>query len=291
MAENDLSIESLRDRLTDTLAEWGAQFSVVLSELDQKRGLVEKLHDKAAQHDERVGELQRQLKAQSELMGNLQDDIAEANRLRKEVQERDVETDRLGAELASKQELVRALRRDAEGAQKLKEELRLRDQRIRELEAANRNAQQEALRLTRELDDVAESAQQRADSVSEVAALHAELDARKTLIKSMRSDLKRLSYMEEEVEEKRQVIAKLEDSVDRHSKTIEDLHATIDRLRTQDSRTPVTRRLLETGETLPPLSGTDVQRALEDPEVEHTIAIDMRESLIEARRTVNKTDR
>jgi len=291
MAENDLSIESLRDRLTDTLAEWGAQFSVVLTELDHKQSLVEKLRGKAAQHDERVEELERQLEAQSELMGGLQDDIAASNRLRKEIQERDVEMDRLTSELQSKQELISALRSDAETSQHLRDELRTKEQRISELESANRGAREDAQRLAREVEDLTERAQSEIDSASEVEALRAELDARKSLIQSMRSDLKRLGNMEAELDEKRQVIGKLEDSVDRHAQTIQDMHATIDRLREQSARKPVTRKLLATGETLPPLSSADLQRALEDSEVEHTIAIDMRESLIEARRSVNQSNR
>jgi chromosome segregation ATPase len=291
MADNELSIESLRDRLTDTLAEWGAQFSVVLTELDQKRAAVEKLRAKAAEHDERVEQLERQLKAQSELMGDLQDDIADANRLRKQVQEQDLEMDRLSAELESKQELVAALRRDAEGVQNLRDQLGAKDRRISELQSANRVAQEDAERLARDVEDLTERAQTEVDSASEVDALRAELDARKTLIQSMRSDLKRLGTMDAKLEEKRQVIGKLEDSVDRHTKTIQDLHATINRLREHNARKPAMRKLLSSGETLPPLSSTDVQRALEDPDVEHTIAIDMRESLIEARRSVNKADR
>ena len=147
----------------------------------------------------------------------------------------------------------------------------------------------ESARLAQDLEDLTESAQDADTSASELEALHAELDARKTLIKSLRSDLDRLSSLEDKLEEKRGVIAKLEESVDRHAMTIEDLHATIDRLKSKGGRRSGKRSREPVDVTLPPLSSTDVQRALEEPEVDHTIAIDMRESLIEARRSATKT--
>ena len=201
MADTDISIDSLRDRLTDSLAEWGAQFSLVLAELEQMRALVEELRNKQGQDDDRVADLQRQLRVQSELMADLHNDVEEGAALRNKLHEKDVEIERLSSELASKQELIRVLRRDAEQSDQLKGELQLRDQRIQALKSENQAAKDSAERLAQDLEQLTESAREANTSAAERQALHVELDARKSLIQSLRSDLDRTSDLEEKLAE------------------------------------------------------------------------------------------
>ncbi len=288
MADKDVPIDTLRDRLTDSLAEWGAQISELLAELEQMRAQVHELRAEQIQDDDRVSDPRRPLRAQSALMADLQTDVQEGAALGNKVHEKDEEIARLSAELASKQELIRVLRRDAEQCDQLKAELQLRDQRIRALKSDNQTAKDRAERLARDLKQLTESAEQADSSVSELEALHAELDACKTLNWSLPSDLDRTGDPEHKLAEKQRVISTLEASVDRHAQTIADLHATIEQLEAQAGGRGDEQRSAALDGTLPPLSGTDVQRVLEMTDMEQTVVIDMSESLIEGQPRVKK---
>jgi hypothetical protein len=64
MTEPTATIQSLRDRLTGLLADWGAEFSVVLKELEDKRA---KLAELEGRQDE-VRTLQQRVEGQNNLI-------------------------------------------------------------------------------------------------------------------------------------------------------------------------------------------------------------------------------
>lgn len=283
MAEVHTPIDELRDRLSGLLADWGAEFSVVLRELETKRARLEELEGREDDSSRRLDSLRQRVKGQEELIETLKSDAEEASRLRRELRNSEMELERVTSELESKRDLIKALRRDAEGADRMKSELAKKDQEIARLVAARDKAESEAEEFRAEL----EAARQRAreeDSSAELDALRSELEARKTLIESLRADAERVASLEASLDEKRAVIAKLEASINRHADTIAEL------------RRPG-RKAARDGESttasveVPTFTDTDL-RALEALEAngeqagpERTIAIDMRQSLLEARRT------
>jgi hypothetical protein len=196
----------------------------------------------------------------------------------------------LSSELASKQELIRVLRRDAEQSDQLKAELQLRDQRIKALESERLVAQGQAERRARDLERLTESAQQATGSTAEIEALHAELDAHKTLIQSLLLDLDRTADGEDTLAETQPVISTREASVGRHAETIEDPHATIQRREAPAGGAGDEPHSTAPDTTWPPLSATDVQRALEAPDTEQTLVLDTRESLLQGQRRVKKAE-
>jgi septal ring factor EnvC (AmiA/AmiB activator) len=133
-----------------------------------------------------------------------------------------------------------------------------------------------------------------ADHSAELQALRAELEARKAVIKSLRSDAERYDALEARLEEKRRVNAKLEESLTYHATTIADLKRSAENWR----RKYQDLRLEASGEyrVEPTFTATDI-RAIENLQKkggaipEHTIAIDMRESLAEARRTIGQNNK
>ena len=55
MADRPASIQDLRDRLTGLLADWGAELSLVLQELDEKRARVAELEGRATGPQQQSG--------------------------------------------------------------------------------------------------------------------------------------------------------------------------------------------------------------------------------------------
>lgn len=288
MAELQTPIAELRERLTALLADWGAELSMVLRELELKRNRLAEIESSASAQDEQVAELTKRLDAQTELVETLRADAEEAGRLRQEVRERDLEVERLGSELASKQELIRALRREAETVDRLKGELKLRDKEISELRAERSGFEQRLVSLDGELEALREGQAEREDA-SELEAVRAELEARKSLIKGLRADAQRGDALEAQLEEKREIIGQLETSINQHASTIAELKRLADmwKKKYQVLRGTETEA---TSAQLPGFTETDV-RALERMQAkdggapDRTIAIDMRRSLLEARRT------
>jgi chromosome segregation ATPase len=295
MADVETPIETLRDRLTGLLADWGAEFSMVLRELETKRARVKELDSSAAGRDDELDVLRRQVDGQEDLISTLKSDAEDASKLRREVHGKDLELDRLTSELDSKQELIQALRRDAERMDRLKGDGRAKDQEIARLNAEQARAERRANDLQQELDALKDSSEESNQDAVELEAVRAELDARKTLIESLRADADRLGALEARLEEKREVIAKLETSMNRHANTIAELKRSVAAWKTKytNLRSKGTAAAA-TSTQLPRLTDTDI-RSLEalDGQAggapERTIAIDMRESLLEARRTAHGT--
>ena len=278
--DKDISIEGLREQLTDSLADWGSQLSLLLNELENQRARVVELEASANAHDERVESQASQLKAQAELITALQDEVSETGDLRQQMHDAELETERVAAELDTKRDLIAALRRESAGSDEMKKSLRAKDEEIGRLRESQRQADQHISALQGEL---AEWQDQAGDDGSEVEALQADLDARKSLVDSLRSDIERLAPLEGKIKEKQSVISKLEASVNRQAATIAELHQTIATWRRRYSSLKGGHDGSQaTAPRLPKLTETDV-RALENMPADQTMAIDMSESLEEAR--------
>ena len=292
MVDRQTPIEIVRDRLTGLLADWGAELSMVLKELEEKRSRLEELESTTANSAGQLETLQKRIEGQDALIEALKADAEEASKLRKEVRARDLEFERVSSELDSKKELIRALRRDAEGADRLKADAKLKDREIERLSSALSQAERRAEQMTAELGALRDSSLDRENEESaELEAVRAELDARKTLIKSLRADQERVSALEASLEEKRDVIEQLEASINRHANTIAELKRNADGWKRKYQSLKGGGSSETT--TVPALSDTDV-RAIENLEKsvetksDSTIAIDMRRSLLEARRTASQ---
>jgi len=223
MAErNTTTIEEVRERLTGLLADWGAELSLLLKELEDKRALAAEIED--AGRDEELQALEKRIESQQNLIDTLRIDSEETSKLRKEIRKKDMELERINAELDSKKELIRALRRDAEAGDRLKADARSRDRELEQLRADLRRADAKAEQGMKELAAMRDAAEgQGREEQSELESLRSELEARKMLIKSLRADQERVATLESSLEEKREIIDELEVSMNRHSGTIAEL--------------------------------------------------------------------
>lgn len=289
MARQDTTTDALRERLTALLADWGAEMSMLLRELDDARKQLADQDSKTANHGRELKTLEERNRGQAELIETLKSEASSASDLRSEVRAKDLEIERLASEIESKQELVRALRRDAESVDRLKAEAKLKDKEIAGLHKDKRQSEKRIAELGAQIEllkDAAASAD--THEKSELEAVRAELDARKTLIKSLRADADRVAALETRLEEKRDIVAKLEASINKHVDTIAELKRSSEvwRKKYQELRS---RDPAATSMEIPALSQTDVA-ALEQLEKtdavapDSTIAIDMRRPLSEARR-------
>ena len=110
------------------------------------------------------------------------------------------------------------------------------------------------------------------------------------MIKSLRADQERVTALQASLEEKRDIIEQLEASINRHSNTIAELRRSADTWKRKYQALKGDSPTATTSVNLPSLSDTDV-RVIEQLEkssggkTDATIAIDMRRSLLEARRT------
>jgi chromosome segregation ATPase len=291
MTDRHTAIQTVRDRLTGLLADWGAELSMVLKELEETRARVAELEGRRASHDGELEGLHKRLEGQNTLIEALKADAEEASKLRKEVRGKDLDFERVSSELESKKELIRALRRDAEGGDRLKADSKIKDREIEELKAQVNRAERRNEELGRELAAAREAVAGKSDEESaELESVRAELEARKTMIKSLRADQERVGVLEASLEEKREVIEQLEASINRHVSTVAELKRAAEAWKRKYQAMKGAGSTSATSVSMPALSETDV-RAIEQLEKTHepkndaTIAIDMRRSLLEARRT------
>src|SRR5262245_9668951 len=283
------SIQGLRDRLTGLLADWGAELVEILRELEEKRKRVAELEGGAAGRSDEVEQLKQRIEGQDTLIEALRSDSEDAARLRAEVRTRDLEFERVSSELESKKELVRALRRDTDGVDRVRTESR---REVEELKAKLKQAEAQAAKAAAEVAAVREANDsKKSEDHTEVEALRAELEARKSLIKSLRSDQERIAPLQATVQEKQEIIGQLEAAMNRHSNTIAELRRSVDTWRRKYLALKGDSPTATTSVTLPALSDTDV-RIIEQVDKkgggvnqQATIAIDMRRSLLEARRS------
>jgi chromosome segregation ATPase len=284
------SVQALRERLTGLLADWGSELAVVLKELEEKRARVAELEDGAAGRRDELKTLQERIDGQNTLIEALRGDAEEASKLRAEVRARDLELERATSELESKRELVMALRRDVDGNERLKSEARHKDREIEDLRSKVQRAERQAAEAAEQLEGLREAAEGKASAEeSELEALRSELEARKTLIKSLRADQDRVAVLQASLDEKREIIEQLEASMNRNSNTIAELRRSADTWKRKYQALKGESPTATTSINLPSLSETDV-RVIEQMDRssgsnnEATIAIDMRRSLLEARR-------
>jgi chromosome segregation ATPase len=210
------------------------------------------------------------------------------------VRERYLARERVTSELESKKELVRALRRDTAGTARLKSSLRTRVRDISELKTTPQRAERQAADAAALLAGLREAAAGRSsEEESELEALRSELDARKSVIKNLRADQERAGSLQASLVEKGEIIEQLEASINRHSNTIAELRRSADNWKRKYQAVKGDSPTATTSVNLPRLSDTDV-RVIEELEKsgnakpDSTIAIDMRRSLLEARRTAAK---
>jgi len=280
MTDGNATIQALRERLTGLLADWGSELAVVLKELEEKRARVDELEGSVAGRHDEVEQLRKRVEGQNTLIEALRGDAEETSKLRAEVRARDLDLERVNSELESKKELVRALRRDSDGGDKLKNEVKQKDREIDELKAKVQRAERQAA-------EAVEAASKASDDKGEIEALRSELDARKSLVKSLRADQERVVSLQKSLEEKREIIEQLEGSINHHANTIADLRRNVENWKRKYMALKGDSPTATTSVNLPALSDTDV-RVIEQAsngKSDATIAIDMRRSLLEARRT------
>ncbi len=293
MTDGTASVQALRDRLTGVLADWGGELATVLKELEETRARVAELEGSAAGSHGEVESLRQRVDGQNTLIEALRGDAEEASKLRAEVRNRDLELERVNSELESKKELVRALRRDTDGNERLKSELRHKDREIEELKGKLQRAERQAGEAAEQLEALSEAeAGKASEEASELEALRSELEARKSVIKSLRADQERAGALQASLMEKGEIIEQLEVAINRHSNTIAELRRGTDTWKRKYQALKGDSPTATTSVNLPSLTDTDV-RVIEQLEKagvksEATIAIDMRRSLLEARRTAAK---
>jgi chromosome segregation ATPase len=288
MTDSTPTIQGLRDRLTGLLADWGAELAIVLKELEEKRARVVELEG-AAGSGGGLEELKQRIEGQNALIETLRADAEEAQKLRAEVRTRDLEFERVSSELESKKELVRALRRDTDGVDRVRIESR---REVEELKSKLQRAEAEKAKATAELAAMREASDsKKSEERTELEALRADLEARKSLIKSLRSDQERIVPLQATLQEKQEIIAQLEAAMNRHSHTIAELRRSVETWRRKYLSLKGDSPTSTTSMTVPALSDTDV-RVIEQVDKkgggvnqQSTIAIDMRRSLLEARRS------
>ena len=272
-----------------------------LKELEDKRARVAELEGGAAGSRseteallQQIEALQQRVDGQNTLIEALRGDAEEASKLRAEVRNKDLDFERVSSELESKKELVRALRRDGDGSDRLKSESRQKDREIEELRSKLTRAESKASEAVEQVAGLREKAAGKAsEEQAELEALRAELETRKTVIKSLRADQDRVTALQASLDEKRDIIEQLEASINRHSNTLAELRRSVDTWKRKYEAAKGDSPTATTSINLPSLSDTDVRviEAIEKAPVgkpEATIAIDMRRSLLEARRTAGQ---
>lgn len=211
--------------------------------------VLERQQSLAASHDDSVQALENQ--------------VAELAKLRQRIRERDLALDHL--------------------TKKSKE----KDSRIAELEALLQKARARIEELERRIADAEKQPpSQPAVQQEEFEAMRAELAARKSLVKSLRTDAERGKALEKELARTREEMAAMKTSNQRHARTISELR------RSSDNWERKYRELSETAgkrlsrETDRAPRGTRIEPTVDAPaEVDgtRTVVIDMTESLRAAR--------
>lgn len=277
--ESSTSVDDYREQLAGVLAEWGSRVSNLLDDLSaaQKRAA----EAEAQANQNRIEELQRELKSQSDLLTTLESDAREAQSLRAEIYEKDLELERQISELKSKRELIQALRQENKRQVKNHDDLRQKLEDQKDLRQQLDDSKGQVATLNRKVLELQAAQEDAADEGQESETLRTELEARKMVIKSLRADLDHLKDVDGQLAEKQEVIAGLEATTNRQAETIAELNRSV----AQWKRRAMVATATPAGETatsLPALSETDV-RALANTEVDQTLAIDMKDPLHEAR--------
>lgn len=291
--ELKIPMSTIRERFTGMLADWGADFSTLLEELEEKRALLQEIEAEAAKKSHEIEAVHKRVKVQDTLIETLKAEAEEAGTLRKEIRVKDRELEKKKSEIDSKHVLIDSLRRDIKEVGQLKGAIKTKDKENARLVKEKQHAQQHAAKLTEELKSLTEefkildaSASMAIDAATELEAVRAELDMRKTLIESLRVDAERAQALEAQLKKKRDVISKLEASIDQHVSTLAESQQSVttwkEKYASLKSRDPssestiapeLTEEELQTQESAEDIS--------EDPSAA-TAPHDMRKSLLEA---------
>ena len=298
MTELENNISSLRERLAAMRQNFDGEFSALVTELEQAQNAVDQLAPAEDSQGKRLRQLEERTEGQSELIDTLTQEAQEARTLRTEVRDRDLQIERLASELESKKDLVLALRQRLDEADQVKATARQRDKKIfeqqHELEKKQQSldeANRQIVSLRSEIEAMSEtSADETAIDNAELGALRVELDARKTMIKSLRADADRADAIAAQLEAKREAVSMLEDSIDQHAATIAELRRSVDlwKKKYQAAKGEILEDQDQTLAEPPAFTETEIEalKALEEEHPatpERTIAIDMRGALKEAR--------
>ena len=203
MAGQEITIGKIRERLTELLTGWGGDVAMLLDELEEKRARLQELEAAAANQSDEVKALNRRVEAQESLIESLRREADETATLRREIHDKNLELEKKRSDIGSKHELIDALRRDAEGIGRLKGDSRVKDQEIARLTMEKQQALQQAAEITGKFKILTAATLTGIDTAVELEAIRAELDARKSLIESLRGDAERAADLETQLEEKR----------------------------------------------------------------------------------------
>ncbi len=292
MAVQEITIGMIRERLTELLTGWGGDVAMLLDELEEKRARLQELEAASANQSDEVKALNRRVEAQESLIESLRREADETATLRREIHDKNLELEKKRSDIGSKHELIDALRRDAEGIGRLKGDSRAKDQEIARLTREKQQALQHAAEITGKFKILTAATLTGIDTAVELEAIRAELDARKSLIESLRGDAERAADLETQLEEKRFVISTLETTIDRHVSSIAELQQSVAASKAQYAALKLndSSPASAIAAVLPELTDADLQAEevvedvsgdLKDP----TTPVDMRESLLAAEQT------
>ena len=191
-----IPMSTIRDRFTGMLADWGADFSTLLKDLEDKRALLQELEAEAAKKSHEIEAVHKRVKVQDTLIEALKIEAEEASKLRKAIRVKDRDLEKQKSEIDSKRVLIDSLRRDIKKIGQLKGAIKTKDRENAHLVKEKQHAQQHAAKLTEEIKILNGSALMGIDAETELEAVRTELDVRKTLIESLREDAERAQALE-----------------------------------------------------------------------------------------------
>lgn len=317
MASTEPELDAVRDRLSRQLSDWGGEVSSLLVELGRQRDRVAELEAAAAQGAGELEALRRDARDREALIEQLTPASEEATVLKGDLRQKALEVERLAKALEQEQELVAAWRKKAEQVDGLQAALQRKEHdleqsleeraaltarmdevsvKLSDLEAdferrdGTENA--ELMGLRAELTDARDALDVTRGELdatrAELDATRAEVEARKALIKSLRADADKAAVLEGMLEEKSQIIRRLEQSMDRAEQTIQQPRAALAAGATDPDGedTTIAARVdppAFSEAELAEIQDSEDAPAGEDADVVDTISIDMRGTLEKVR--------
>jgi chromosome segregation ATPase len=204
-SSSDSSFSSLHDHLEGLRKNFDTALDALFADLAQAREAVSELQGAGDEHAGKLQQAEERIAAQDELIETLNQELKDAKSARNDLRARELEIERMRSELATKNDLVKAVR----------------DQVAK--------ANEHSASLQKQLDEAAEqTADATAMDNAEIISLKAELEARRTMIKSLRDDVARAESLEQQLDAKRETISMLEESIEQNVQTIEDLRKSAD---------------------------------------------------------------
>ena len=296
MTDLENILDNLNSRLSAMHDGIETEFSALLGEIDQVRRAADQLQSAGDDRVKRLKQLEERTKAQDELVETLTEEAAEVRIFRDEVRERDLEIERLNSELKTKDDLMKELRSQLEEVDQLKAKVGQSEKKVFE-QQYELDRQQKALdRAARDVaglqDELKAESERAADETvvehAELVALKSELDARKTMVRSLKADAEGAESLGAQLEAKREAINSLECAIDQHVETISELRHSVDAWKAK-YKAAKGEKFEDYDQTMTELptfaaSEADELKNSQQKPSDQTVAIDMRESLALARR-------